>query len=95
MASKTPRDTVVLAVRMPKDLANAVKQVCLGSGKTFSALTIDALQAVVSGRLGSATFAGATRAGWDEGRRAGWHAANTTFHEALAAASAKLKTLAP
>jgi hypothetical protein len=89
MARKTPRDTIVLPVRVPRAFGEQVKRIADGNVSVWITRAIEAFMHV-PGRSSVGR-----PPGWDEGRRAGWHAANVAFREALAAASERLKGLQP
>lgn len=89
MPSKT---TKVVPVRVPLPMLMAIQQ---AAGGNVSAWAIRAFRAALEGQFGAPTLDGAHREGWDEGRRAGWSAANRAFRDALAVASAKLKSMQP
>jgi hypothetical protein len=85
MAQGKPRKTVVLSLRVPIPMAEAIRaKVGDGDGAMTEWLT-RALQQALAGRpLGMAE-------GFAEGKRQGWAHSNKVFREALKVAAEKLK----
>lgn len=83
------RDSRVLAVRVPNEVADALEAKA-GGPEGLPEFLRRALHAAALGKLGWALDP-AQAAGYDEGKRQGWAHANRVFREALQKAAAELK----
>jgi hypothetical protein len=88
MAQRKPRDTWILAVRVPIPFAKRVYDAAGGQDR-FAEWARVLFEAAVAGK---APGPGALQAqGYQEGRRQGWSYANRVFRAALEQAAAELR----
>jgi hypothetical protein len=83
------RDSIVLGVRVPNELAEKIYTAAgAREGSQLAEWMRRALQAALGKAAGSSP---AIVQGYEEGKRQGWSHANKLFREALGVAAAKLK----
>ena len=84
MTQRKPRNTVVLALRVPGTTAEAI-YTAAGGKERFAEWASRAFQQYLTDKPLGMTV------GFEEGKRQGWAHANTVFREALKVAVEKLK----